>query len=308
MKKNIYIVTSETRTDRLDTFISLQSTLTRSFVQRLIKDGMVTVNAKTEKPSYKVKEGDLIELTSPAAQEGLLIPEDIPLDIIYEDDYMIVLNKPPDMVMYPGLSHSSGTLMNAVVSKCRKLSSVGAPLRPGVIHRLDKDTSGLIVIAKDDTAHHNLVKQFKEREIEKYYLTLLYGNLKADSGEIKTLIGRSASSRKKMSAKPKSGKEAITKYEVAKRFKFATLTKVRIITGRTHQIRVHFASIGFPVLGDKLYGKKTAITLAQKTISFPRQMLHAYSLKLKHPVDGRLMEFTAPMPEDMKRAIEELGD
>jgi 23S rRNA pseudouridine1911/1915/1917 synthase len=308
MNKNIFTVTAETRTDRLDTFISLQSTLTRSFVQKLIKDGMVTVNAKTEKPGYKVKEGDLIELTTPAAQEGLLVPEDVPLDIVYEDDYMIVLNKPPDMVMYPGLSHSSGTLMNAVVSKCRKLSSVGAPLRPGVIHRLDKDTSGLVVIAKDDTAHHNLVKQFKEREIEKYYLALLYGNLKADRGEIKTLIGRSASSRKKMSAKPKSGKEAITQYEVIKRFKFGTLTKVRIITGRTHQIRVHFASIGFPVLGDKLYGKKTAITLAQKTISFPRQMLHAYSLKLKHPVDAGPLEFTAPMPEDMERAIEELGD
>jgi 23S rRNA pseudouridine1911/1915/1917 synthase len=308
MKKNTYIVTSETRTDRLDTFISLQSSLTRSHVQRLIKEGMVTVNAKTEKHSYKVKDGDLIELTLPAAQEGILIPEDIPLDIIYEDEYMIVLNKPPDMVMYPGLSHSSGTLMNAVVSICRKLSSVGAPLRPGVVHRLDKDTSGLIVIAKDDTAHHNLVTQFREREIEKYYLALLYGNLKTESGEIKTLIGRSASSRKKMSAKPKSGKEAITKYEVTKRFKFATLAKVRIITGRTHQIRVHFASIGNPVLGDKLYGKKTAITLAQKTISFPRQMLHAYSLKLKHPVDGKLLEFTAPMPEDMKRAIEELEE
>lgn len=307
MKKNSYIVTAETRTNRLDTFISLQSNLTRSHVQRLIKEGMVTVNAKTEKLSYKVKEGDLIELTLPDAQEGILIPEDIPLDIIYEDEYMIVLNKPPDMVMYPGLSHSSGTLMNAVVSVCRKLSSVGAPLRPGVVHRLDKDTSGLIVIAKDDIAHHNLVTQFREREVEKYYLTLLYGNLKADRGEIKTLIGRSASSRKKMSAKPKSGKEAITQYEVIKRFKFATLTKVRIITGRTHQIRVHFSSVGNPVLGDKLYGKKTVITLPNKTISFPRQMLHAYSLKLKHPIDGRLLEFTAPMPEDMKRAVEELS-
>lgn len=308
MKKNTYIVTSAARTNRLDTFISLQSNLTRSHVQRLIKEGMVIVNAKTEKHSYKVKDGDLIELSLPDAQEGILIPEDIPLDIIYEDDYMIVLDKPPDMVMYPGLSHSSGTLMNAVVSICSKLSSVGAPLRPGVVHRLDKDTSGLIVIAKDDTAHHNLVTQFREREIEKYYLTLLYGNLKADRGEIKTLIGRSASSRKKMSAKPKSGKEAITQYEVIKRFKFATLAKVRIITGRTHQIRVHFSSVGNPVLGDKLYGKKTVITLPNKTISFPRQMLHAYSLKLKHPIDGRLLEFTAPMPEDMKRAVEELEE
>jgi len=308
MKRNIYTVTAESRGERLDVFISLHSGLTRSYVQNLIKDGMVTVNDHKEKVSCRMKEDDRVELALPDAPENLLVPEDIPIDIIWEDENILVVNKPPDMVMYPGLSHSSGTLMNAVVSICKKLSSVGAPIRPGVVHRLDKDTSGLIVIAKDDTAHHNLVKQFREREVEKYYLTLLYGNLKTDTGEIKTLIGRSASSRKKMSAKPKSGKEAVTQYEAIKQFKFATLTKVRIITGRTHQIRVHFASVGNPVLGDKLYGKKTVITFPHKTISFPRQMLHAYSLKLKHPVDGRILEFTAPIPEDMKRAIEELGD
>jgi 23S rRNA pseudouridine1911/1915/1917 synthase len=308
MKRNSYTVTAGSRGERLDAFISSHSGLTRSFVQKLIKDGMVTVKDHKEKVSYKMKEDDRVELTLPDAPENLLIPEDIPIDIIWEDENILIVNKPPDMVMYPGLSHSSGTLMNAVVHICNKLSSVGAPIRPGVVHRLDKDTSGLIIIAKDDAAHHNLVKQFKEREIEKHYLSLLYGNLKADSGEIRTLIGRSASSRKKMSAKPKSGKEAITQYEVIKRFKFASLVKVRIITGRTHQIRVHFASIGYPVLGDKLYGKKTSITLAQKTINFPRQMLHAYCLKLKHPIDGRPMEFTAPMPEDMKMAIEGLGE
>jgi len=305
--KNIYIVAQEAAGERLDAFVASQSKLTRSYSQKLIKDGMIKVNARAEKASYKVKEGEEVELTSPVALEDLLVPQEIPLDIIWEDEYMIVINKPPDMVMYPGLGHESGTLMNAVVSICGKLSSVGAPLRPGVVHRLDRETSGVIVIAKDDSAHHNLVNQFKEREAEKYYLTLLYGNLKADSGEIKTLIGRSASSRKKMSAKPKSGKEAITRYTVIERFRSASLVKVRIITGRTHQIRVHFASLGNPVLGDKLYGKKTAITLAQKTVSFPRQMLHSYSLKLKHPADGRLLEFTAPLPEDMKRAIEELG-
>ncbi|MBI4848146.1 MAG: RluA family pseudouridine synthase [Nitrospirae bacterium] len=304
MGKKTYLVT-DTKAERLDAYISSQSGLTRSHVQKLIKEGHVLVNSSSAKAGHKAKIGDRIELTLPAALEGLLIPEDIPLDVIYDDEYMIVINKPPGMVMYPGLGHDSGTLMNAVASISGKLSSVGAPLRPGVVHRLDQDTSGLIVIAKDDTAHHELVKQFREREVEKHYLTLLYGNLKADSGEIKTLIGRSASSRKKMSAKPRSGKEAVTRYEVVKRFKFATLTKVRIITGRTHQIRVHFASIGFPVLGDKTYGKKTAIQFAQKTISFPRQMLHAYSLKLKHPVSGEAMEFTAPMPEDIKKAMEE---
>lgn len=306
MKRNSYTATAGSRGERLDAFISSHSGLTRSYVQKLIKDEMITVNDHKEKVSYRMKEDDRVELVLPDAPENLLIPEDIPIDIIWEDENILVVNKPPDMVMYPGLSHNSGTLMNAVVYICNKLSSVGAPIRPGVVHRLDNDTSGLIIIAKDDAAHHNLVRQFKEREIEKHYISLLYGNLKAETGEIRTLIGRSASSRKKMSAKPKSGKEAITQYEVIKRYKFATLVKVRIITGRTHQIRVHFASIGNPVLGDKLYGKKTAIALAQKTISFPRQMLHAYSLKLKHPVDGSPLEFIAPMPGDMERAIEEL--
>lgn len=307
MKKDLFIVSQKISGERLDAFVSSQSDLTRSYVQKLIRDGLVQVNAHTERASYKVKESEAVELTWPAPPEDLLIPQEIPLDVIWEDEYMIVINKPPDMVMYPGLGHEHGTLMNAVVARCRKLSSVGAPLRPGVVHRLDQETSGVIIIAKDDSAHHNLVRQFKEREVDKQYLALLYGNLKENSGEIKTLIGRSASSRKKMSAKPKRGKEAITRFEVIKRVKSAALVKVRIITGRTHQIRVHFASIGNPVLGDKTYGKKTSITLAQRTISFPRQMLHSYSLRLKHPIDGKPLEFTAPMPEDMKKAMEEIS-
>jgi len=306
MKRNSYTVASVSEGERLDAFISTRSGLTRSYVQKLIKDGMVTINNRKEKVSYRVKEDDQAELTLPDAPENLLVPEDIPIDVIWEDDYILVVNKPPDMVMYPGLSHNSGTLMNAVAHICSKLSSVGAPIRPGVVHRLDKDTSGLIIIAKDDTAHHDLVHQFKTRAVEKHYVSLLYGNLKADSGEIKTLIGRSATSRKKMSAKPKRGKEAITHYEVIKRFKSSTLVKIRIVTGRTHQIRVHFASIGNPVLGDRTYGRKTAIVLEKKTISFPRQMLHAYSLKLRHPADGRPLEFNAPIPGDMERAIKEL--
>jgi 23S rRNA pseudouridine1911/1915/1917 synthase len=308
MKKSAIIIMQNAKGQRLDTFISLNSILTRSHVQRLIRQGLVHVNSRIEKSGYTVREGDRIEFAIPDEPEGILAAEDIPLDVLYEDEYIIVVNKPPDMVMYPSLGHESGTLMNAVVSVCKKLSSVGAPLRPGVVHRLDRDTSGLIVIAKDDWAHHDLVKQFKERTVEKYYMTLLYGSLKADHGEIKTLIGRSASSRKKMSARPRSGKEAITQYRVIRRFRFATLIQVRIITGRTHQIRVHFASVGNPVLGDRTYGRKTSITIAQRTLSFPRQMLHAYSLKLRHPVSGEVLEFTAPVPEDMKKAIEELEE
>ena len=211
------------------------------------------------------------------------------------------------MVIYPAVGNRSGTLMNALISKCDKLSSVGAPLRPGVVHRLDKDTSGAIIIAKDDRTHHDLVNQFKHREIEKHYLVLLYGTLKEARGEIKTAIGRSESDRKKMSTTSRRGKEALTRFEVMKRFRSATLAKVRIITGRTHQIRVHFTSLGHPVLGDRTYGKKIAIQAGQKTIRFPRQMLHAHSITLRHPASGDVLELTAPMPEDMEEAIQELS-
>jgi 23S rRNA pseudouridine1911/1915/1917 synthase len=211
------------------------------------------------------------------------------------------------MVIYPAFGNKSGTLMNALISRCNRLSSIGAPLRPGVVHRLDKDTSGVLVVAKNDTAYFSLVNQFRHRETEKHYMALLFGNLKTDRGEIKTAIGRSVSDRKKMSIKTKRGKEAITLFEVIKRFKYATLVKVRIITGRTHQIRVHFASIGNPVLGDRTYGKKTALELGQKTINFDRQMLHACSLKFVHPATGKKMKFTAPMPQDMEIAIEDIN-
>lgn len=308
MKKTTYIVGTEIRAKRLDTFISSKSELSRSYIQKIIKHGLVLVNSRAEKASYKIKPGELIELTIPDEPEVTLIPEDIPLDVVWEDEYIIVINKPPRMVVYPAAGHKRGTLLNALSRYVgsRKLASAGAPLRPGVVHRLDKDTSGLILFAKDNKAYLNLIKQFQERKVEKNYLALLYGNLKTDRGEISAAIGRSDSDRKKMSIKTKRGKEAVTLFEVVKRFKPATLAKIRIITGRTHQIRVHFSASGHPVLGDSTYGKKTFIKIAQKTIHFSRQMLHAYSLKLQHPVNGRALEFTAPMPEDMKKAIEEI--
>jgi 23S rRNA pseudouridine1911/1915/1917 synthase len=307
MRKAVYIIAPETKAGRLDTFISQKSHLTRSFIQKLIRQGLITVNLNVEKAGYKLKKGDKIELIIPDEPERQLVPEDIPLEILWEDEHIVVVNKPPDMVIYPAVGNRSGTLMNALVSRCRRLSSVGAPLRPGVVHRLDKNTSGVIVVAKDDKSHHGLVNQFKNREVEKHYTALLYGRLKEDSGEIKSAIGRSLSDRKKMSVKTRNGKEAITKFEVVRRFNAATLVNVRIVTGRTHQIRVHFASIGYPVLGDKTYGKKTSVTLGQRTVNFSRQMLHSYSMRLKHPVNGESLEFTAPMPEDMEEAIGELS-
>ncbi len=308
MKKETYIVSPETKAERLDTYVSSKSGLSRSHVQKLMKQGLVIVNSRIEKVSYKIKNGDSIELTIPVQPESLLVPEDIPLDVIYEDEHIIIINKPPKMIVHPAAGYKSGTLINALIYRCGKLASIGAPLRPGIVHRLDKDTSGIIVIAKDDAAYLNLCKQFKERKVEKYYLALLYGTLKKDKEEINTPIGRAIADRKKMSTKTRKGKEAVTQFEVIKRFKSATMVKIKIITGRTHQIRVHFAASGHPVLGDKIYGKKTNIKFAQRTINFSRQMLHAQSLKFKHPVDKRPLEFTAPIPKDIETAIKELNE
>jgi 23S rRNA pseudouridine1911/1915/1917 synthase len=307
MRKTSYEVSPESKPVRLDTFVSLQCNLTRSYIQKLIREGMVTVNSSAEKNSHKVRGGDHVEILIPDKPENDLEPEDIPLDILWEDDHIIVINKPPNLVMYPAAGNRNGTLMNGLVSICANLSSVGAPLRPGVIHRLDKDTSGVIVIAKNDNAYYDIARQFKNREVKKTYLALIYGNLQEDKGEITTAIGRSLSDRKKMSTRTKAGKEAVTKFEVLKRLGSATLLKVRIITGRTHQIRVHFSSIGSPVLGDTIYGKKSSLRIGQKTIKFNRQMLHAYSLILKHPVNGDILEFKAPVPEDMEEAINALS-
>ncbi len=306
MKKYIYTIQYNNLPERLDTFVSQKSGLTRSHVHKLIKDRMITINAHTEKAGYKVKGGDTIEMCIPEKDDSILIPEDIPLEILWEDEHIVIVNKPPQMVMYPAAGNRSGTLMNALISKCKILSPIGAPLRPGVVHRLDKDTSGVLVIAKNENAHHNLVEQFKNRDIEKYYMSLVYSNMREDSGEINTAIGRSLTDRKKMSVKTGSGKEAITRFKVIKRFRIATLLNIRILTGRTHQIRVHFASISRPVLGDRTYGKKTSIILERNTITFNRQMLHAYTLKLRHPVNGDIMEFTAPVPDDMQKAIDAL--
>jgi 23S rRNA pseudouridine1911/1915/1917 synthase len=306
MEKKTYPVDTENSHQRLDIFVSSKSGMSRAFVQKLIKQGMVLVNTDREKPNYKIREGDSVELSVPDMPEETLVPENIPLDVIWEDDTIIVINKPPHMVVHPGAGHRGGTLVNALLARCDRLASLGSPLRPGVVHRLDKDTSGIIVLAKNDVAYRNLQKQFKKREVEKEYLALLYGKLKKDRGEITEAIGRAASDRKKMSTRTRKGREAITRYEVIKRFKPAALVKVRIITGRTHQVRVHFAALGHPVLGDKVYGKKTSLRVSHKTIIFPRQMLHAQRIKFLHPVTKKPAEFISTLPEDMDKVMREL--
>jgi 23S rRNA pseudouridine1911/1915/1917 synthase len=307
MEKAKFTVPPGEKSWRLDSFLSSKTGLSRAFVQKLINSGMIAVNSEKKKPNYRLRTHDLIEMTTPSKPDEELTPEDIPLSVIWEDNDIVVIDKPPQMVVHPGAGNRKGTLINALLMRCNKLASIGAPLRPGVVHRLDKDTSGVIVIAKEDTAYISLQRQFKQREVEKQYLALLYGNPKKDQGEIKESIGRSVSNRKKMSTRTRKGREAVTRFEVIKRFKPAVLARIKTLTGRTHQIRVHCSSIGHPVLGDKLYGKKTELKFSGRTILISRQMLHAHSIKFRHPKDKKLTEFTAPVPEDMKNIIEELA-
>lgn len=294
---------------RIDAQASEMSGLSRSRIQRLIEDGNLTVNGLAVKQNYRTRPGDAVTLSLPVIEaEGTLSPEDIPVEILYRDEYLAVVNKPAGMVVYPGAGHRGGTLLNAVAYQSKKLASVGGPLRPGVVHRLDKDTSGVMVVALDDRAYYDLVEQFRKRSIRRRYEALIYGNMKAESGEISLKIGRSESERKKMSTKSRRGKEAVTRWSVMERLPSATLVEARLGTGRTHQIRVHFASVGHPVLGDKTYGKKTVLEIKKRKIIFPRQMLHAELLGFNHPVTGHYMEFRSPLPGDMEEMIEILRD
>jgi 23S rRNA pseudouridine1911/1915/1917 synthase len=292
---------------RLDAQASEMSGLSRSRLQRLIAGGLLRVNGRVEKQNYRTKAGDVIVLSiPPAGDEGGLTPEDIPVEVLFMDDSLAVVDKPAGMVVYPAAGHRSGTLLNALAYRAKRLASVGGPLRPGVVHRLDKDTSGVMVVALDDAAYYDLVEQFRKRSIQRRYEALVYGSLKADAGEISAKIGRSESERKKMSTRSRRGKEAVTRWRVIERFPAATLVEARLGTGRTHQIRVHFASVGHPVLGDKTYGKKTVLEVKKEKIFFPRQMLHAELLGFIHPEAGRYMEFTSPLPPDMRQKIDAL--
>ncbi|HHW20186.1 RluA family pseudouridine synthase [Thermodesulfovibrio thiophilus] len=295
---------------RLDICLSEQLKITRAKAQELIEKEFVKVNGVSKSKSYKLKLNDLVEvidvLYQSVSEQAKLIPQNIPINIIYKDDYLVVLSKPAGMVVYPCPGHKDGSLMNALAYHISKLASIGGPLRPGVVHRLDKDTSGIMVVALNDKAYYKLVEIFKKREVKKEYIALVYGELNG-SGEIVTPIGRAIHDRKKMSIKSKKAKEAQTNWEVLKSFKNYTLVKTRIITGRTHQIRVHFSSIGHPILGDKTYGKKTYLELGRQKIFIPRQMLHAQSIEFIHPVKGDLLQFEDPLPEDMNEIIKILS-
>lgn len=292
--------------ERLDTFLAGKTGISRSQIQLNIAKDYVLVNKMPAVPHYKIKAADSITHEIPEKTTISLIPEALPIEILYEDDFLVVVNKPPDMVVYPAAGHNKGTLMNALAYHCKKLASIGGPLRPGIVHRLDKDTSGVMVITLDNGAYYNLVEQFRQRTINRKYSALVYGDLKEATGEISLPIGRSESDRKKMSTRARKGKEAITRWKTLQRFDYATLIEVRLGTGRTHQIRVHLASIGHPVMGDMTYGKKTGFEKNKKKVIIPRQMLHAETLGFAHPVSGEYIEFSSPMPEDMQEVLSEL--
>lgn len=291
---------------RIDIFLAGKTGITRSQIQKLIEKGDVLANGLRVSRHHRVKAGDRIGIHIPSEEAGVLVPEEVPLDILYMDRYLVVVNKPAGMVVYPAAGHNRGTLMNALAYYCDRLAVVGGPSRSGVVHRLDKDTSGVMVVATDDRAYYDLVEQFRRRTIKRKYITLVYGNIRSDAGEIDLPIGRSESDRKKMSTKVRRGKEAVTRWKVLERFGVATLLEVRLGTGRTHQIRVHFSSLGYPVLGDRTYGRKIELEIKKKKVSFPRQMLHAGMLGFVHPVSREHMEFSSPLPEDMKSVLDVL--
>ena len=275
--------------ERLDVVLSQDGELSRSRAAALVKEGRVTVNGKKEdKPSFKAETGAVIRLDMPEVRPAKAEAQDIPLEILYQDEHLAVVVKPCGMVVHPAAGNDDGTLVNALLYHLDSLSGIGGEMRPGIVHRLDKDTSGLLLVAKDDQTHAALSQQLSDRQMEKHYRAVVYGKMKEPTGVIEKPIGRSKTDRKKM-AVDENGRWARTEWQVLKECPDRTLLDVHIITGRTHQIRVHMASIGHPVLGDPLYGHK-------RMPAVERLMLHAYSLEFTHPVTGERMRFTADCP------------
>ena len=303
-----HIVTQNHLSKRLDVFIGhYEPHISRNRIQTLIREGLARVNGRVEKPGYKVKLGEQVTLELPERTVHEVLPEDIPLYVIYEDAHLIVLNKPPGLVVHPAPGNYTGTLVNALLYHYGSLPSAG-PLpggiereRAGIVHRLDKDTSGVMVVARSQETLRALSAQFKARVVRKQYLALVAGVIKKGSGSIEAGLGRHVKERRKISVHTHKPREAVTLYRVKERFRNATLVEVEIKTGRTHQIRVHMAHIGHPVLGDRTYGGTRAVKLNEDNI--PRQMLHAESLSLLHPETGHPLTFSAPPPPDMAAVI-----
>ena len=287
---------------RLDVYLAGAGLgLTRNRVQGLIDDGLVLVGGRARKANYRLRPGDMVSLSIPAPEPAKALPEEIALDVLYEDSDLIVINKQAGLVAHPAAGNRTGTLVNALLHHCRDLSGIGGEYRPGIVHRLDKDTSGVMVAAKNDRAHVSLAAQFKAHTNVREYVAVVTGNLKQGEGTVAVAIGRHVTDRKKMSPVTFKGRSALTHYTVVERFGAATYLALRLDTGRTHQIRVHMAHIGHPVAGDKVYGSAGAGRLLGMKVQ--RQMLHARLLGFNHPVTGDYMEFTADTPEDMAKLL-----
>ena len=290
---------------RIDKYLSsVNEQLSRSYIQKLLKSGLVLVDGKPVKASYQVDEGDVISLDIPEAVEPEIEPEDMDLDILYEDQDVILVNKPKGMVVHPAAGHYSHTLVNGLMYHCKdQLSGINGVMRPGIVHRIDMDTTGVIIACKNDMAHNSIATQLKEHSITRRYQAIVHGMLKDDTGTIEGPIGRHPTDRKKMSINYNNGKNAVTHYKVLKRFRQYTHVECRLETGRTHQIRVHMASIGHPLLGDLVYGPgKCPIPGLQG------QTLHAGILGFIHPRTGEYMEFTAPLPEYFTKLLNTLPE
>ncbi|MHB8158625.1 MAG: RluA family pseudouridine synthase, partial [Desulfocucumaceae bacterium] len=286
---------------RLDVFLTSEGPLlSRSHIQKLVTEGMVDVNGAPAKANYRIKTGDAVILKVPPPVEMVIGPEPIPLDIYFEDSHLVVVNKPRGMVVHPAEGNYSGTLVNALLYHCQDLSGINGVMRPGIVHRLDKDTSGLLMVAKNDTSHLELARQLSERKVDRRYLALVHGVLKNDLGIISAPIGRHPRDRQRMAVEPRNGKHAVTHYRALARTGGYTYLELRLETGRTHQIRVHLSHLGHPLVGDAKYGPD------KNSFGLEGQFLHARLLGFTHPASGEKMVFEAPLPDNLQKILDVL--
>ena len=300
MNEIVMEITHEMEGERIDKCISnyLES-LSRSYIQKIIKDGKAYVNDAVVKANYKVKVDDKVQFEIPDCEEPDIPPQDIPLDILYEDKDILIVNKPKDMVVHPAPGHYEGTLVNAIMFHCKdELSGINGVLRPGIVHRIDKDTTGSIIICKNDEAHRKIAQQLKEHSITRKYRAIVYGRIMEEEGTVNAPIGRHPTDRKKMAINEKNGKPAVTHYKVLERFDKYTYIECQLETGRTHQIRVHMTSIGHPLLGDEVYGN------AKCPFKLEGQTLHAMTIGFIHPTTGEYVEYEAPLPEYFEHLLQ----
>lgn len=293
MNEVVFEITPEMEDERIDKCICLyMDSLSRSYIQKIIKDGSVTVNGSTVKSNYRVKVEDIVHFIIPPQTEPDIPPQDIPLDILYEDNDILIINKPKDMVVHPAPGHYEGTVVNAVMFHCKNsLSGINGVMRPGIVHRIDKDTTGSLIICKNDEAHNDIARQLKEHSITRKYRAIVHGRISQEEGTVNAPIGRHPTDRKKMAINEKNGKPAVTHYRVLERYDKFTYIECQLETGRTHQIRVHMASIGHPLLGDTVYcNVKSPYKLSGQT-------LHAMTIGFAHPRTHNYMEFDAPLPQ-----------